>query len=215
MGHYLPLLLRRYLLNKEREHGLRILTRNQIVTTKQAKELLIDCLHAIFMKMNNGKNAINHIIEINNANRNSESGAADTGIQYFFGSMPTSLDACLVAQIALLECAQLPCKYLSAEIKSDAKIKFLLRYAKRIMQHYQPSIVAKLTADNEIEPVPILMKPKDFTTKSQPAAAKKKEQSYFYSKYVDTEEKRSSMMFVVASVTAFAVYWKVFQPLRQ
>lgn len=206
MAHYLPYLLSRYLLNKERQNALKILTRNQIITQNHAKELLLDCLHVIFMKMSGGKNNINHIIEINK-----NDGSNRQKVDYFFGQQPTSLDATLCSEITLLECCQVPNKYLN-QIKDDPKIKHLLKYSKRIMQFYQPSILKTLTPDNDIQVIDTLKKPIDFRKNIKTKSTKSKPK--FYNKYFDTEEKRNSMIFVVGSVAAFALYWKFFQPIK-
>lgn len=208
MSHYLPLLLRRYLLNKERQNALKILTRNQVLTRKHAKELLLDCLHAIFMKMSGGKNNINHIIEINKNDSNKK----DKKVEYFFGQQPTSLDAVLCSEIVILECCQLPNKYLN-DIKDDPKIKHLLKYSKRIMEYYHESILKKLSSDNDIQITLPLKQPIDFNKiKQNKKKYDKSQQPQFYTKYFDTEEKRNSMLFVVGSFAAFALYWKFFQP---
>merc|ERR1712228_19233 len=203
MSHYLPYLLRSFLLKREREYALRILTRNNIMTSKDAMNLLSDCLHAIFMKMSGGKNRMNHIIEIN---QNS-----DSNIKYFY-KQPTSLDAVLVAEIVCLECSQLPIRYLD-QINEKPQIQYLLKYAKRIMQHYQPSILKKLVSENEIEPFQILNKPKNFNADRNKKKVKKEDR--FYDKILDTDEKKNSILFVAGSVAAFAFYWKFFQPLNR
>ena len=203
MSHYLPYLLRNFLLKREREYALKILTRNNIVTSKDAMNLLSDCLHAIFMKMSGGKNRMNDIIEINQS--------GDSAIKYFFGSQPTSLDAVLVAELVCLECSQLPVRYLD-KIKEKPQIQYLLKYAKRIMQHYQPSIISKLVSENEIEPFQILNKPKDFNVNKTRSKAKTSDR--LLDKIFDSDEQKNSVLFVAGTVAAFAFYWKYFQPRR-
>eukprot|EP01084_Bolivina_argentea_P190967 328059_1 len=192
MSHYLPFLLKRWLLAKERQNALEILTRNHIMTTAHAKELLSECLSAIFEKMNDG-----------NLVKREESKVEDHGIGYFFGK-PSTLDAVLCSELVLLNCCQLPHRYLK-DIKDNRKVKSLLKYSETIMTHFKESIKSKLTSQNQIEPIPVLTAPKQF---SKPSQAKKEA---FYNKLLDTDEEKNSVLFIVGSVTAFCLYWYRFQ----
>ena len=102
MAHYLPMLLRSYLLKTERKSALRILQRHNVLTAKHAKELLVDSLHAIYMKMNGRRLSGNDIVEI----QHQDSGA----MRYFFGPQPTSFDAVFCSSLTLLTQSQLPVK---------------------------------------------------------------------------------------------------------
>ena len=180
MAHYLPYVVRGVLLKKERESGLRVLRRRELTTAKQAKQALVDCLHAVFMKMK---------VEVKQ------------GEHFFFGAEATSLDAVLCAALTLLDCAQLPVKYLD-EVRGDAKVKCLLRYSRRVVSKYHASMMATLAPENDIAPIPILSRPKTFAR-----ARQKGGRESVLAKWVDTEEKRNSAIFVAGSVAAFALYW--------
>jgi len=198
MAHYLPMLLRGHLLKKERQSALQILTRHSVLTSKHAKELLIDSLHAIYMKMAGRRMNENDIVEI----QEEDSGA----FRYFFGDEATSFDAVLCAELTLLMQSQLPVKYLTDEMREDPKIKRLLKYCQRTMGKYHQSIVAKMSAENEIEPIEILKEPKKFDLEEKHFA-----NDLFYSKWIDTEEKRNSALFVVGSLAAVVLYCRYFQ----
>lgn len=191
MRHYLPMLLRSYLLKKERNSALRILQRHNVLTAKHAKELLVDSLHALYMKM--GVNE-HDIIEI----QENESGS----MRYFFGPQPTSLDAVLCGTLTILTQCQLPVKYI-ADIREDPKIKYLIKYCKRVMEYHHESMMDTLTADNEITPIAVLKEPKKFEEN-------KVEKEMFYSKWVDTEEKKNSALFVAGSLVALVIYCRLF-----
>ena len=92
-------------------------------------------------------------------------------------------------------------KYLD-DIRKDPKIKCLLKYSRKIMQHHHEAVLSRLVSENEIEPVQILNRPKQFKQ-----GQRRRRERRFYSHWVDTEEKRNSMLFVAGSLTAFAMYW--------
>ena len=191
MGNYLPFLPRKWLLNKERLSVLELLQKHQIISKKQAIDLLDDCLNVIYLKMN-GIKALNDYSNNNN----------DIDNEYFFGSDISSLDAVLVSELAILSCskASLPNIYLN-DIKSNNKLEYLLNYMKNILDKYRKNIYNKLDKTQYILP-PIL----------HPRSENDKKNDKIIYKNIEWDKQKSGL-FIVGSFAALAFYWKIYKPV--
>ncbi len=147
-------------------------------------------------------------------------------LPYFFGR-PSSLDAVLVSELTILNCAILPNKYLSdpkLQLANDRKWQSLLDYTEAFMVRYLPAIHKKLNAAKYKKLLPKVLTLEDVQsnlTSSKSTLSKDEEKKDTNGENNEKnwwagvdEDKKRSIIFVVVSISAFFLYWKWVRPAK-
>ncbi|ETO10012.1 hypothetical protein RFI_27368 [Reticulomyxa filosa] len=214
VSEYLPLLVRTWYLKKERENALKQLRKHQIETSKQALDLLKDCLDTLAIKYP----PCNALDDEEDEKKTEETSSV---ISYFFGdNRPTSFDAVVVSELIALNCCKLPTIYVKdSSVINNQKYQKLFQYAERVFLHCCSSMNKKLKKDKfnhimhagqqtrKLPSFPFSQGSKSFTGFSKLFGADK------YGSGKLSDDSQTSLLFLLGSVTAVAIYWKCFQPL--